>query len=89
MFYEKISEHLRHRLRMCIWKYWKKPMTKYKELRKLGITEYNAHMVANTRRGYYWVASTVVLHMAISNKRLKQKGLVFPLDHYLKVHTEI
>ena len=85
----KISEHLRHRLRMCIWKYWKKPMTKYKELRKLGITEYNAHMVANTRRGYYWVASTVVLHMAISNKRLKQKGLVFPLDHYLKVHTEI
>ena len=55
----------------------------------LGITEYNAHMVANTRRGYYRVASTVVLHMAISNKRLKQKGLVFPLDHYLKVHTEI
>ena len=88
-FMKKINEHLRHRLRMCIWKYWKKPMTKYKELRKLGITEYNAHMVANTRRGYYWVASTVVLHMAISNKRLKQKGLVFPIDHYLKVHTEI
>ena len=85
----EISEHLRHRLRMCIWKYWKKPKTKYKALRKLGITEYNAHMVANTRRGYYWVASTVVLHTAISNKRLKQKGLVFPLDHYLKVHTEI
>ena len=33
----------------------------------------NAHMVANTRRGYYWVASTVVLHIAISNKRLKKK----------------
>lgn len=85
----KISEHLRHRLRMCIWKYWKKPKTKYKALRKLGISEYNSYMVANTRRGYYWVASTVVLHMAISNKRLKQKGLVFPLAHYLKVHTEI
>ena len=85
----KISEHLRHRLRMCIWKYWKKPKTKYKALRKLGISEYNSYMVANTRRGYYWVASTVVLHMAISNKRLKQKGLVFPLAHYQKVHTEI
>lgn len=85
----RISEHLRHRLRMCIWKYWKKPMTKYKALRKLGISEYNAHMVANTRRGYYWVASTVILHMAISNKRLKEKGLVFPLDHYLIVHTVI
>ena len=86
---DKIGEHLRHRLRMCIWKYWKKPRTKYKALRKLGISEYNSYMVANTRRGYYWVASTVVMHMAISNERLKQKGLVFPLDHYLKVHTVI
>lgn len=85
----RISEHLRHRLRMCMWKYWKKPMTKYKALRKLGISENNSYMVANTRRGYYWVASTVVLHRAISNKRLKQKGLVFPLDHYLTVHTVI
>ena len=85
----RIGEHLRHRLRMCIWKYWKKPMTKYKALKSLGISEYNAHMVSNTRRGYYWVASTVVLHMAISNKRLKEKGLVFPLDHYLTIHTAI
>lgn len=85
----RISEHLRHRLRMCIWKYWKKPMTKYRALRKLGISEYNAHMVANTRRGYYWVASTMVLHTAISNNRLKEKGLVFPLDHYLTVHAVI
>lgn len=85
----RIGEHLRHRLRMCIWKYWKKPKTKYKNLKELGTSDYNAYMVANTRKGYYWVASTVVLHMAISNKRLKEKGLVFPLDHYLKVHTVI
>ncbi len=85
----RIGEHLRHRLRMCIWKYWKKPKTKYKALRKLGISENNSYMVANTRRGYYWVASTVILHIAISNRRLRQKGLVCPLDHYLKVHTEI
>ena len=86
---EETGEHLRHRMRMCIWKYWKKPKTKYKALRKLGISEYEAYMVANTRRGYYWTASTIILHMAISNKRLKQKGLVFPLDHYQKVHTVI
>ena len=85
----RVSKHLRHRIRMCIWKYWKKPMTKYKALRKLGISEYNAYMVANTRKGYFWVASSVILHMAISNKRLKEKGLVFPLDHYQKVHTLI
>lgn len=71
---KETSEHLRHRLRMCIWKYWKNSKTKYKALRKLGITEYNAYMVANTRRGYYWVASTAVLHIAISNKRLNRVG---------------
>lgn len=85
----KVGEHLRHRLRMCIWKNWKKPKTKYKNLRKLGTSHCNAYMVANTRKGYYWVASTVVLHKAISNDRLKQKGLVFPLEYYLKVHTYI
>ena len=85
----RISEHLRHRLRMCIWKYWKIPRAKYKALRKLGISHEKAYSVANTRRGYYWVASTVILHIAISNKRLEQKGLVFPLNHYLTVHTII
>ncbi len=64
---EKVSKHLRHRLRMCIWKYWKIPRARHKALRKLGIKEENAYMVANTRRGYYFVASTVVLHTAISN----------------------
>ncbi len=83
---KQISEWLRHRLRMCIWKYWKIPKTKEKALRKLGISKDKAREVAYTRRGYYWVAKTVVLHMAITNDRLKQKGLVFPLDYYLKVH---
>ncbi|MEG1010011.1 MAG: group II intron reverse transcriptase/maturase [Clostridia bacterium] len=85
----RISEWLRHRLRVNIWKNWKNPLTKYKCLKRLRISHDNAYMVANTRKGYYWVAKTVILHIAISNKRLKQKGLVFPLDHYLKVHIAI
>ena len=51
--------------------------TKYRALRKLGIFKYNAYMVANTRMGYYWVASTVVLHIAISNKRLNKEVWCF------------
>jgi hypothetical protein len=84
-----ISEHLRHRIRMIIWKQWKLIKPRYNALIKLGIKPESARQVANTRRSYYWVASTVILHIAISNKRLQQKGLVFPLDHYLKVHSAI
>ena len=83
----EIGEHLRHRLRVIIWKQWKKPKTRYDALVKLGIDVKQAYMVANTSKSYYWVASSVILHIAISNKRLKQRGLVFPLDHYMKVHT--
>lgn len=85
----EIGQWLRHRIRMIIWKYWKIPRARYKALRKLGINHENAHKVANTRKGYYWVSKTVIIHIALSNKRLKQQGLVFPLDHYLKVHTVI
>lgn len=84
-----ISENLRHRLRMIIWKHWKIPKAKYKALKKLGIDDKQAYEVAHTSKGYFWVAQTAILHIAISNKRLKQKGLVFPLDHYLQVHNNI
>ncbi len=53
---------------MRIWKYWKIPKAKYKALRKLGISEENAKVVSDTRKGCYWVVSTVVLHKAISIK---------------------
>ena len=86
---KEISQWIRRRLRMCIWKYWKLPRTKYKALIKLGISQQDAYEMANTRRGYYRIAMTPIIHLALSNDRLKQKGLVFPLDHYLKVHTVI
>ena len=85
-FLEKVEEKIRHRIRTIIWKQWKVPKARYKALVKLGISEKQSRKVANTRKGYFWVASTAVLHIAISNSRLKQRGLVFPLDHYAKVH---
>lgn len=84
---KEIGEHLRHRIRMIIWKQWKKAKPRYEALVKLGIEKEQARQVANTSHGYYWVASSVILHIAISNERLKRKGLVFPLDHYLNVHA--
>lgn len=85
-FLEEVGMKLRHRIRTIIWKQWKIPKTRYRALVKLGISEEQAKIVASTRRGYFWVASTIVIHIAISNKRLKQRGLVFPLDHYAQVH---
>ncbi len=80
------DEHVRRKLRVIIWKQWKKIRKKYTSLRKLGISHRDAYVTANSRRGYYHVAGTPVLQNAISKERLNKRGLVNSLDHYLKVH---
>lgn len=82
-----IDEHIRRKLRVIIWKQWKKIRKRYTSLRKLGITHRDAYVTVNSRRGYYHVAHTRVLEKAISKERLNKRGLVNSLDHYLKVHV--
>ena len=79
-----ISEHLRFRLRMCIWKQWKRGKTRVKALRKLGMTPQQAHRNGHTSKGYARIARSWVMTTTVTNARLKQKGLVSPLDYYLE-----
>ena len=44
---------LRRRFRMYIWKQWKKPGAKVKNLMKLGMPEWQAYRNGNTRKGYW------------------------------------
>lgn len=80
-----IDSHIRFRLRMCIWKQWKKVGTKKKALIKLGVPKREAWMLANSRKAYARCASTF-LNYAVTNKRLKEKGLVSLLDQYNLKH---
>ncbi|WP_246234511.1 hypothetical protein [Bacillus aquiflavi] len=41
------------------------------------------------RKGYRFIGLSKVVQRALSNKRLRQRGIPFALDYYLKVHTEI
>ena len=43
---DDINGWLYHRIRMCIWKQWKLPRTKKRNLIKMGIHEYYANMAA-------------------------------------------
>lgn len=76
------SEWLRRRMRMYIWKQWKKPRTKVENLRKLGIPEWQAYQWGNTRLGYWRIAGSPVLTRSITNKRLAQAGYYdFPAQY--------
>lgn len=85
---KKIDKHLRTRIRVIIWKQWKKTIRRYKALRKLGLTHELAFNCANTRKGYYQICKTTYIQFAINTERLRKRGLVFLLDQYTKVHIE-
>ena len=76
-----VDAHVRFRLRMCIGKQWKKVNTKKKALISLGVPKREAWMLANSRKAYARCASSF-LNNVLTNKRLKERGLVFLLDQY-------
>lgn len=82
----EIDEHLRVRIRVIIWKQWKKIRKKCESLQKLGVPFEIAFNCANTRKGYYQICKTRYVQFAINNERLRKRGLVFLLDQYGKVH---
>lgn len=50
---QKLDEWLRRRgIRMCAWKTWKKVITKFRNLVKLGIAKFQAWQWVNTHKSY-------------------------------------
>lgn len=58
-----------------IWKRWKTIRTKYQMLRNYGINHDEAMMLANTRKGYWRISRSEIIHRAISKEKLINWGL--------------
>jgi hypothetical protein len=79
---KELDSRIRYRLRICIWKHWKKPLTREKNLMRLGIGKEMAHKAAFGIRSYAHVCRCGAVNVAITNKRLTRFGLVSMLDYY-------
>lgn len=62
---------IRRRIRQIIWKRWKKVKTRFKSLIKLNVPKQKAWEWANTRKGYWRIAYSYILHRTITNKILE------------------
>ncbi len=89
-FLKETDEHLRARIRMIIWKQWKKPKRQIKNLVKCGYSIDEAKGLAYCRKGYMFISHSKILQNAITkeglqnpNRKLGRRGLVFALDYYL------
>ncbi len=81
----RIDEWYRRRIRMVIWKQWKRIRTKLANLIKLGVKKSKAWEWANTRKSYWHTANSFILKTTVTTDRLRQTGYMFLSDHYQKV----
>ena len=84
---EDINGWLYHRIRMCIWKQWKKPKTKIRNLLKMGVPMELAWQAGNSRRGYWFTTQTVAVNMAMTKERLINSGFYDLATAYQSVHV--
>ncbi len=82
----RVDEWYRRRLRMVIWKQWKRIRTRWRNLIKLGINKQKAWEWANTRKGYWHTAYSFILTRSVTSDRLRQAGFIFFLDYYRSVN---
>ena len=86
-YLREITSHLNRRIRCIIWKQWKVSRKRILALRKLGASFEQAKAIAFSRKSYW--NTSMFINVFITNDKLKQKGLVLPLEHYSKVHISI
>ena len=84
---EDINGWLYHRIRMCIWKQWKKPKTKIRNLLKMGVPMELAWQAGNSRRGHWFTTHTVAVNMAMTKERLINSGFYDLATAYQSVHV--
>ena len=82
----KVDEHLRTRIRVIIWKQWKKKSRRLWGLLKLGVPKWIADKVSGWGDHYQFIALKSVLKQAVSKLVLAGQGLVSCLDYYLEKH---
>ena len=76
-YLHSIDEWMRRRIRMVFWEKWKRDRTRWRNPLKLGISNRNAGILANSRKGYWRIASSPTLKAALSNQRLERAGIQF------------
>lgn len=84
---EKLNGWLYRRIRMCIWKQWKRPRTKIRKLKGLGVPDILAYQAGNSRRGYWFTVHTLAVNMALTKERLMHWGFYDLSTAYQSVHV--
>lgn len=81
----KMDQWTRRRMRMVTWKSWKRVRTRFYWLKKLGANKSKAWEWANTRKGYWRIADSHILHKTLTNELFRRAKYISFLEYYLSV----
>ncbi|WP_110926706.1 group II intron reverse transcriptase/maturase [Bacillus massiliglaciei] len=79
---KEFDEWIRRRLRMLEWKQWKKPRTRVRKLKGLGVPDQKAYEWGNSRKKYWRIACSPILHKTLNNLYWSHRGLKSLYNRY-------
>ena len=86
--FEELDGWLRRKLRRILWKQWKRPYTRAKNLMRRGLSEATAWKSATNGRGSWWNAGAAHMHKAVPKSYFDKLGLVSLMSQYHRLqHT--
>jgi RNA-directed DNA polymerase len=71
---------VRRKLRGILWRQWKQPRTRYKELVRRGVHPDQARVAVGNGRGPWWNAGAWHMNRAVPNATLRKMGLISLID---------
>ena len=80
--FEELDQWLRRKLRCILWRQWKRPKTRQKELHRRGLDRARAKASAGNGRGPWWNAGASHMNAALKTADLRKMGLVSLLTEH-------
>ncbi len=74
--FEDLDQWIRRKLRAILWRQWKRPWTRARELMRRGLNHVRAWVSARNGHGPWWNAGASHMNQAVPNRYLSQLGLV-------------
>ncbi len=83
--FEQLDQWIRRKLRVILWRQWKRNWTRAKELIRRGLSHEQAWTSATNGRGPWWNAGASHMNRAVPTRYLSQLGLVSLIQKRLQL----
>jgi RNA-directed DNA polymerase len=83
--FELLDEWVRRKLRCILWRQWKRPKTRARELRRRGLDVERARLSAGNGRGPWWNAGASHMNQAVPTAYFRRLGLLSFIEEHRRL----